>query len=92
MRRSTLPPSTFTTKRLIRRYEGGAIYAAEQEGKHYVIVNEAALVDMLSAEDREHEGCPVPPNRERSFPTDSGTLFSVSGFTGCATRCQPHVW
>jgi hypothetical protein len=52
MRRSRLLPSVFTTKRFIHGFEGDALYAAERDGKHYLIVNEAALTDMLAAGSR----------------------------------------
>jgi hypothetical protein len=38
--------------RLIRRFEGGSIYEAEESGKFLLIVDEGALLDFLNEEDR----------------------------------------
>jgi len=36
---------------LLRDFEGGAVYTADRDSKFYVIVSQAALVDLLSDED-----------------------------------------
>ena len=41
------PWKRFPDMRFIRGFEGGGIYAAEQDGKAYVIQNESAMADML---------------------------------------------
>jgi hypothetical protein len=43
---------TDTPRRLIRKFEGGAIYEAEKNDRFLVIVDEGSLLDFLSEEDR----------------------------------------
>lgn len=38
----------FADKRLVKGFEGGAIYAAEQDGKAYVIMDESMLGGLLT--------------------------------------------
>lgn len=53
MRRSTLAPDTFTHKRLLKAFEGGAVYAAEYEGRPFLITNERAIADLLASDDQD---------------------------------------
>lgn len=41
------PRRRFANMRMVKGFEGGAIYAAEEGGKAYVIENESGLADML---------------------------------------------
>lgn len=42
------PWERFPAMRLVKGFEGGGIYAAERDGKAYVIENESLLADMLT--------------------------------------------
>ena len=37
----------FPERRLVKGFEGGAVYAAERDGKAYLITDESALADLL---------------------------------------------
>jgi hypothetical protein len=41
------PWKRFPDMRFVKGFEGGGIYAAEKDGKAYVIENESAMADLL---------------------------------------------
>jgi hypothetical protein len=43
--------SELINKTLYRRFEGGAIYMAEEKGEFLVIVDESTMADLLPAEE-----------------------------------------
>ena len=47
MARSIDPWNRVPDMRFIKGFEGGGVYAAEQDGKAYVIENESAMADLL---------------------------------------------
>jgi hypothetical protein len=46
-----LTVEAFPDRRCIHRYEGGAVYVAEQENRFYVILDESAMAGLLDDED-----------------------------------------
>ena len=53
MKRVNMTPEDFPDKRLLRGFEGGAVYTAEREGRFYLITDEGTMADLLDEEDRE---------------------------------------
>ncbi len=51
MPRVRLTANDFPNRVLLRGFEGGAVYTAEQAGKFYVILDESTMADLLSEED-----------------------------------------
>jgi hypothetical protein len=51
VRRSPLTLDAFVDARIVAGFEGGRVYAAEREGKFYLIQDESSLADLLSDED-----------------------------------------
>lgn len=43
--------SIVENQQVFARFEGGTVYTAEVEGKYLVLVNEAAMADLLDASD-----------------------------------------
>jgi hypothetical protein len=43
----------FPNKRMVKGFMGGAIYAAEKDGKFYVIEDEGTMAGFLEPEDRD---------------------------------------
>ena len=45
----------FPDKTLLKGFEGGAVYAAEKEGKFYLILDESTMASILDEEDLPDE-------------------------------------
>ena len=56
MRHSALTLVDFPRARPLARFEGGAIYTAEKQGKFYLIKDESTLAGFLSEEDLRELG------------------------------------
>jgi hypothetical protein len=56
--------------KLLKRFEGGAVYTDEKDGNFLVIVNQVALLDMLDEEDREG----IEAMEEIAFVSDTARL------------------
>jgi hypothetical protein len=64
-----------TSERLLAEFEGGCVHIAERNGEFLVIINEAALLDMLAPEDRDgFDGV-----RVLAFPSASARENYVQG-------------
>lgn len=50
---------------LLIAFEGGSVHTAERDGQYLLIINQAALLDMLDEQDREG----IEAIRELVFPT-----------------------
>jgi len=44
---------SFSNRRRVAAFEGGALYTAEKGGKYWVLVDEGTMRDFLSGEDAE---------------------------------------
>ena len=53
MKAVNLTPEDFPDMRLLRGFEGGAVYTAERGGRFYLITDEGTMADLLDEEDRE---------------------------------------
>ena len=53
MKAVNLTPEDFPDMRLLRGFEGGAVYTAEREGRFYLITDEGTMADLLDDEDRK---------------------------------------
>ncbi len=51
MRQVSMTPDQFPGRVMLRAFEGGAVYVAEQGGKFYLIQDEGTLADFLNEED-----------------------------------------
>ena len=56
--------------RLIASFEGGSVYVAERDGQFLVIINQAALLDLLDEDDRNDSDA----IKVLSFPTAASRL------------------
>jgi hypothetical protein len=43
----------YSSANLLIAFEGGSVHTAERDGQYLLIIDQAALLDMLDAEDRE---------------------------------------
>lgn len=51
MKRVPMRPNDFVEISLLKAFEGGAVYAADQGGRFYVIKDESALAELLDEDE-----------------------------------------
>jgi hypothetical protein len=76
MRKSPLTLSDFANLRRLLAREGGAVYAAERDGKFYVVQDESTLGALLDEDDLVVSSCRRPSNSilHQSAPATCGSV------------------